>query len=223
MLLSFYHTIILYSLLFLEVRLMGKRQLGQLEPSEFVATMLIADLAAIPIENTDMPIWMGVIPMATVLGIETLIAAASLHSVWLRKILCSKPVILIENGKLLQKNMKKSKVTLDELTGQLRQKDILDLQVVQYAILETDGNISVFPYPKEKPATAAEAGIKTKKQYFPVTIISDGCLLADNLKTAGKDRAWVEKILRQHDATQKSTWLLTVDGGDQVRYYPKEF
>lgn len=222
MLTSFYHTIILYSLLFLEVRLMGKRQLGQLEPSEFVATMLIADLAAIPIENTEMPIWMGIIPMATVLGIETLIAAASLRSVRLRKILCSKPIILIENGKMLQKNMKKAKVTLDELTGQLRQKDILQLQTVQYAILETDGNISVFPYPKERPATAAEAGVQVKKQFFPVTIVSDGCLLADNLKTAGKDRVWVEKILRQHDATVKSTWLLTVDGGDRVCFYPKD-
>lgn len=222
MLTSFYHTIILYSLLFLEVRLMGKRQLGQLEPSEFVATMLIADLAAIPIENTEMPIWMGIIPMATVLGIEALIAAASLRSVRLRKILCSKPMILIENGKMLQKNMKKAKVTLDELTGQLRQKDILQLQTVQYAILETDGNISVFPYPKERPATAAEAGVQVKKQFFPVTIVSDGCLLADNLKTAGKDRVWVEKILRQHDATVKSTWLLTVDGGDRVCFYPKD-
>ena len=222
MLTSFYHTIILYSLLFLEVRLMGKRQLGQLEPSEFVATMLIADLAAIPIENTEMPIWMGIIPMATVLGIETLIAAASLRSVRLRKILCSKPIILIENGKMLQKNMKKAKVTLDELTGQLRQKDILQLQTVQYALLETDGNISVFPYPKERPATAAEAGVQVKKQFFPVTIVSDGCLLADNLKTAGKDRVWVEKILRQHDATVKSTWLLTVDGGDRVCFYPKD-
>ena len=186
------------------------------------ATMLIADLAAIPIENTEMPIWMGIIPMATVLGIETLIAAASLRSVRLRKILCSKPIILIENGKMLQKNMKKAKVTLDELTGQLRQKDILQLQTVQYAILETDGNISVFPYPKERPATAAEAGVQVKKQFFPVTIVSDGCLLADNLKTAGKDRVWVEKILRQHDATVKSTWLLTVDGGDRVCFYPKD-
>lgn len=222
MLTSFYHTIILYSLLFLEVRLMGKRQLGQLEPSEFVATLLIADLAAIPIENTEMPIWMGIIPMATVLGIEALISVASLRSVRLRKILCSKPMILIENGKMLQKNMKKAKVTLDELTGQLRQKDILQLQTVQYAILETDGNISVFPYPKERPATAAEAGVQVKKQFFPVTIVSDGCLLADNLKTAGKDRAWVDKVLQQHDATVKSTWLLTVDGGDRVCFYPKD-
>ena len=103
-----------------------------------------------------------------------------------------------------------------------RQKDILQLQTVQYAILETDGNISVFPYPKERPATAAEAGVQVKKQFFPVTIVSDGCLLADNLKTAGKDRVWVEKILRQHDATVKSTWLLTVDGGDRVCFYPKD-
>lgn len=222
MLSSFYHTIILYSLLFLEVRLMGKRQLGQLEPSEFVATMLVADLAAIPIENTDMPLWKGIIPMATVLGIEALVAIASLRSIRLRKILCSKPVILIENGKILQKNMRKAKVTLDELTGQLRHKEILDLQTVQYAILETDGNLSVFPYPKERPATAKEAGIQVKKQYFPVTIISDGRLLSDNLKTAGKDNAWVEKILKQHNATRESTWLLTVDGGDKVLFYPKE-
>jgi uncharacterized membrane protein YcaP (DUF421 family) len=158
----------------------------------------------------------------TVLGIELVLAVLSLRSIRLRKLLCGKPVILIENGTILQQNLRKTRITLDELTGHLRQKDVLDLKSVQYAILETNGELSVFPYPKERPASAREAGIPAKKQYLPLTVISDGVVLVENLKKAGKSAAWLEKILQQHDARVKDTWLLTVDGGDRVVFYRKE-
>ena len=113
-------------------------------------------------------------------------------------------------------------MTLDELTGHLREKDVLDLNAVQYAILETDGNLSVFPYPQARPASAAEAGIQTKKQHLPITVIADGHLFRENLPLLKKDEAWVTKVLRQHDADQKSTWLLTADADDNILFLKKE-
>lgn len=222
MILSYLRTIILYLVLIAVIRLMGKRQIGQMEPSEFVVTMLVANLASIPMQDSGIPLFSGFVPIVTVLGLELVLSFLSLRSIWVRKLLCGKPVILIENGNILQQNLRKTRVTLDELTGHLREKDVLDLRSVQYAILETNGNLSVFPYPKDRPASAKEAGITPQKQAIPLTIISDGVLLPDNLKIAKKDTAWVQKVLKQHDADIRNTWLLTVDGNDHVLFYRKE-
>ena len=218
----FLRTVIMYLVLILVIRLMGKRQIGQMEPSEFVVTMLVANLAAIPLEEADIPIHSGLVPILTVLGMELLLAFLSLRSLRVRKLLCGKPVILIDNGRILQDNMRRTRVTLDELTGHLREKDILDIATVQFAILETNGNLSVFPYPKERPASAKEAGVQAKKQFLPVTIISDGRLLKENLKIAGKDTRGVQRVLEEKRATVETTWLLTVDAGDKLRFYRKE-
>ena len=222
MLLAYIRTILLYLILIAVIRLMGKRQIGQMEPSEFVVTMLVANLAAIPIQDGEVPLLTGAVPLLTVLGLELVLAAASLRSITLRRLLCGKPVILIENGRILQQNLRKTRITLDELTGHLREKDVLDLQAVQYAILETNGNLSVFPYPKERPATAAEAGIQARKQYLPITVISDGKILKDNLKKAGKDPAWVQRVLARQNSTAAQTWLLTVDAADHIVWFPRE-
>ena len=222
MFLSYLRTIILYLVLILVIRLMGKRQIGQMEPSEFVVTMLVANLATIPMQDGAIPLYTGVIPILTVLGMELTLTYLSLRSVFLRKLLCGKPVILMENGNILQGNLRKTGVTLDELTGHLREKGILDFQSVQYAILETNGNLSVFPYPKHMPASAKEAGIQVSRQYIPLTLISDGYLSKENLQKAGKDLSWVERVLRQRSATLESTWLLTVDGKDHICFLPKE-
>ena len=222
MIISYVRTIALYLVLIGVVRMMGKRQIGQMEPSEFVVTMLVANLAAIPMQDGGIPLYSGFVPIVTVLGVEPVLSALSMKSVGLRKILCGKPVILIENGNILQKNLRKTRITLDELTGHLREKDVLDLQAVQYAILETNGNLSVFPYPKEKPASAKEAGIQVRKQSLPITIISDGVLLEKNLQKAGKDRAWVRGVLQERGSAVEKTWLLTVDGNGKVVYYQKE-
>lgn len=222
MILSYFRTIALYSVLIAVIRLMGKRQIGQMEASEFVVTMLVANLAAIPMQDGGIPLFSGFVPIITVLGMELVLSYLSLRSIRLRKFLCGKPVILIENGKILQQNLRNTRVNLDELTGLLREKDVLDLQTVQYAILETNGNLSVFPYPKDKPATAKDAGIQAKKQHLPLTIVSDGVLLIENLQKAKKDTAWVQKILRQQEASMKDTWLLSVDDSDRVLFYRKE-
>ena len=222
MFLSYIRTIILYLVLIAVIRLMGKRQIGQMEPSEFVVTMLVANLAAIPMQDSGVPLYTGIVPLVTVLGVELVLSALSLRSIKIRKILCGKPVILIENGKIIQENLRKTRVTLDELTGHLREKDVLDLNAVQFAILETNGNLSVFPYPKERPASAKEAGIPAGKQYLPITIISDGQLLSDNLKLSGRDKGWVQRTLAARDATVQDTWLLTVDAADHIVWYRRE-
>ena len=214
--------LLLYLILILVIRLMGKRQIGQMEPAEFVVTMLVANLAAIPMQDGGIPIFSGVVPILTVLGVELVLSAVSLKSSKVRKLLCGKPVILIENGKIMQQNLKKTRITLDELSGHLREKDVLDIQAVQYAILETNGNLSVFPYPKEKPASAKDAGIQARHQFLPITIISDGELMEENLKKAKKDKAWLRQVLEENRATIEDTWLLTVDGGNHVVFFRKE-
>ena len=222
MILSYIRTIVLYLVLIFCIRLMGKRQIGQMEPSEFVVTMMVANLATIPMEDEGVPLYIGLVPMLTILGTELLLSGATLRSIKLRKLLCGKPVILIENGRILQENLRATRVTLDELSGHLREKDVLDIRAVQYAILETNGNLSVFPFPAEMPASAREAGIHPKDRFLPVTVISDGKLLRQNLQYAAKDEAWVHKVLGEYRASIAGTWLLTVDKADHVVWLGKE-
>ena len=219
---SFLRTVFLYSVLIVVIRLLGKRQIGQMEPSEFVVTMLVANLATIPMEEPGIPLTEALIPIGTVVILEIALAFLSMKSIRLRKLLCGKPVILIENGKLLQENLRRCRLTMDELTGHLREKDVLDLQSVQYAILETNGNLSVFPFPEARPASAADAGVTPGAQFLPLTVVSDGIVIQSNLKKAGKDQAWLQKTLKAHKATLQETWLLTVDGSNRVVFYRKE-
>ena len=222
MLLSYIRTVILYLILIAVIRMMGKRQIGQMEPSEFVVTMLVANLASIPMQDGGIPLYSGLVPILTVLGLELVLSALSMRSIRFRRLLCGKPVILIENGRILQDNLRSTRITLDELTGHLREKDVLDVTTVQYAILETDGNLSVFPYPEHLPASAKAAGIRLKKQHLPITLAADGCLYKHNLSVAGKSQAWVEKLLREKDADLEDVLLLTVDESGKTVLLRKE-
>lgn len=222
MILSYIRTIILYLILIAVIRIMGKRQVGQMEPSEFVVTMLVANLASIPMQDGGIPLYSGLVPILTVLGVELVLSAASMRSVGFRRLLCGRPVILIENGHVLQNNLRRTRITLDELTGHLREKDVLNVTDVQYAILETNGNLSVFPYPKHKPASAKDAGIHPQRQSLPVTIIGDGYLYRQNLPAAGKDEAWVRRFLQERELKQKDVWLLTLDATGRTTLLRKE-
>ena len=155
MILSYFRTIVLYLVLILCVRLMGKRQIGEMEPTEFVVTMLLANLAAIPMQDGAIPLYSGLVPILTVLGSELVLSGLIMSSVVLRKLLCGKPVILIDNGKLVQENLRRTRVTLDELTGHLREKDVLDIRTVQYAILET---CPYSPIPRTAPPAPRTPG-----------------------------------------------------------------
>ena len=222
MILSYFRTLFLYLVLIFAVRLMGKRQIGEMEPAEFVVTMLGANLAAIPMQDGAIPLYSGLVPILTVLGMELVLSGLILRSVRLRQLLCGKPVILIDNGKILQENLKSARINLDELTGQLRAKDVLDIRTVQFAILETSGDLSVFPYPKEKPASAKDAGVQATGQHLPVTVVEDGYLSRENLERAKKDEKWLEKVLSQHNCGIQDTFLLTVDESGQVVWLGKE-
>jgi len=211
LLLSYLRTLILYLVLILSVRLMGKRQIGQMEASEFVVTMLVANLASIPMQDPGIPLYSGLVPILTVLGAELVLSGLILYSVKLRRYICGKPVILIDNGKILQENLRRTRVTLDELVGHLREKDVLDLQTVQYAILETNGNLSVFPYPDNG------------KQSLPLTIIEDGFFSRENLQKSGYDERWLADILQQRGGDIHTTFLLTVDGSGNVIWIRREY
>lgn len=222
MLISFLRTLILYIVLVLTVRLMGKRQIGEMEPAEFVVTMLIANLAAIPMQDSAIPLLSGLVPILVILGLELVLAVATMRSIRIRNIFCGKPVVLMENGRIIEKNLKKTRVNLDELTMHLREKDIFDLTTVKYAILETNGQVSALLYAKAAPAAAKDAGIRVKDTELPITLISGGRLLEKNLALSGKSRAWLDETLHRHGCAVRAVLLLTVDKGGRVYLVRRE-
>ena len=205
-------TILFYCALILVIRLMGKRQVGQMEPSEFVVTMLLANLASIPMEDLERPVWHGLAAMGLVLLAERMVSRVCLKSIRLRRILCGKPVILIDNGRLLYENLRRTRVNLDELTGHLREQGVLAVEAVQFAILETNGSVTVFPYPPGG-----------KKQALPYTVISDGHIMADNLRLLGKDEAWLRRKLRCRGLQPEQVLLMTLTENGEVAVFPRRF
>ena len=206
----FYRTLLFYFALIAVIRLLGKRQVGQMEPSEFVVTMLIANLASVPLEDPDLPIHYGLVPMAIVFVCERLISLLCLKSIRLRRLLCGKPVILIENGHLLEQNLRRTRVNLDELSGHLRKEGVLAMEEVQFAILETNGSITVFPYPQGN-----------QKQELPYTVISDGRILRDNLRLLGRDEQWLLKKLRGRSLTAEGVLLMTLTQSGKIALFPR--
>ena len=153
---------------------------------------------------------------------ELLLSVLVYHSVHARRLLCGKPVILMENGRLLQDNMKKTRITPDELTEFARMEGITDLSGVKYAILETGGQISILPYTKYKPACAKDAGVKVEDAQLPVTVISDGHVLRENLPKLGKPRAWVDEVLREYQCCAKDVYLLSCAPDGKLFFCRKE-
>ena len=207
-----YRTLLFYFALILVIRLLGKRQVGQMEPSEFVVTILIANLASVPLEDWHLPVWGGLVPMGIVFVCERLISALCLKSIRARRLLCGKPVILIENGRLLEENLRRTRVNLDELSGHLREQGVLAMETVQFAILETNGSVTVFPYPSGG-----------KKQALPYTVISDGHIMADNLRLLGKDEAWLHRKLRCRGLQPEQVLLMTLTENGEVAVFPRRF
>ena len=206
-----YRTLLFYFALILVIRLLGKRQVGQMEPSEFVVTMLIANLASVPLEDWSIPVWGGLVPMGIVFVCERVISLLCLRSIRARRILCGKPVILIENGKLCEENLRRTRVNLDELSGHLREEGVLAMETVQFAILETNGSITVFPYPTPP-----------KKQELPYTVISDGHILTANLALLGRDETWLRKKLHGKGLEPKQVLLMTLTQSGQTALFPRQ-
>ena len=210
MLICLIRTVILYFLLIAVIRLMGKRQLGEMGPLEFVVAILIADLASVPMQDLAIPLLSGIIPILIILAAELLLSVVCYHIPGLRRIFSGKPVILMEDGTMLQKNLKKTRITPDELTELLREKNVVDLTTVKYAILETNGQISALLYPEYEPPTAKDLTVTAAPLSFPVTIISSGRLLRKNLPIAGRNEQWVHGVLSAHGCTVEEVYLLTV-------------
>lgn len=216
-----WRTVLFHGILIVTVRLLGKRQIGQMEPSEFVVTMLLANLATIPMEEPDVPITHGLVPIALVIAAELLMAFAMLRSIRLRRLLCGKPVILIENGRIVEENLRRTHVNLDELTMHLREQEIFDLTEVKFAILETNGQLSTLLFAKDRPASAKDAGIRASETELPVTLVSDGSLMRENLSVAKRDETWVEKELQKRNCSLSQTLLLTVDRKGRIYFVKK--
>ena len=223
MVIAFLRTIILYAFIIFGIRLMGKRQVGELEPSELVLALLIADLAAVPMQDFGIPLLTGLIPILTLLCLTMALSVLTMKSVRFRAILCGRPSVIVENGKLRQGEMRKNRFTLDELMEELRMKGITDLSTVKYAILETNGQISVLPYADQQPVTAQQMGLTPPEPGLPLVLINDGRVITRSLHHRGLDEVWLEKQLRQHKVHRtQDVFLLTVDEQNQVYLVKKE-
>ena len=212
----FFRSVLIYFFLILSIRLLGKRQLGEMEPSEFVVSLLIADLAATTMQDPSFPLASSFVPICIVLVLELLLSLLSYHFIFIRKLFCGKPTILMEDGKILEKSLRKTRVTPDELTEHLREKGIIDLSTVKYAILETNGQISALVDPQSQPPTAKQMNITTEPLMLPVTIICNGSILHENLKLSGKSEKWLSHFLKTKQCQVSQVLLLTVDAMDKV-------
>jgi len=223
MVIAFVRTVILYLLIIAGIRLMGKRQVGELEPSELVLALIIADLAAVPMQDFGIPLLSGVIPILTLLSVTMIISVLSMKSVKFRALLCGRPSIIVENGKLKQAEMQKNRFTVDELMEELRMKGITDISTVKYAILETNGQISVLPFSDQKPPAAKDIGVAPEEAGLPLVIINDGRVLEHNLALRGLEENWLEKQLKAHGVKRPDqVYLLTADELGRVYFAPKE-
>ena len=223
MVIAFLRTIILYMLIIIGIRIMGKRQVGELEPSELVLALLISDLAAVPMQDFGIPLAAGVIPIITLLCITMILSVLTMKSIRFRALMCGRPSIVIQNGKVRQSEMKRNRITVDELMEELRQQGTTDIATVKYAILETNGRLSVLPYASERPVTAQQMNLHPEDVALPLVIINDGRLLSHNLKTRGLNDVWLQKQLEAQGLSHvRQVFLMTVDEQNNVFCAPQE-
>ena len=211
MITAFIRTVILYFVITIGLRLMGKRQIGELEPTELVITLLISDLASVPMQDFGVPLLDGLVPIAVLLSLSMLVSYCNLKSIRFRNLVCGEPAILIQNGKVSQKAMAENRFTLDELLEQLRSQGIFDLAAVKFAILETDGQLSVLPYVREQ------------SEALPTLIINDGRLMEKNLRHRGLNDVWLNRALQLHKISSvKDVFFLSVDDAGNILLIPRE-
>ena len=221
---AFFRTLILYFILMLGLRLMGKRQIGELEPSELVLTLIISDLAAVPMQDFGIPLVNGLFPIITLLCVSMLLIFFSLKSIRFRALVCGRPTVIIRDGKVLQQNMARNRFTVDELLEQLRSQGYSDISAVKYAVLETSGQVSVLPYTKDSPATPKVLGLDVQDDVtLPVLLINDGHVMSENLSASGYDGAWLDKQLKQRRLTSpRQVFFMTVDEVGGITCVAKE-
>ena len=218
-----FRTVIIYLVLLVSMRLMGKRQLGQLEVSELVVAVIVADMAAIPLQDIGIPLLNGLLPVFMLFCFEILVTGFVNKSIRFRAFLCGKPSVLIENGTINQAEMRKNRFTLEELFEELRQQGATEISSIERAVLETGGNLNLILFPDQQPPTCKQMNIPAPPGSYPTLLINDGRVLSENLRKVGRDDAWLQKTLQAHGISHPgAVYLLTLNPAGEIFVAPKE-
>ena len=212
MLITFFRAIVLYILVLIVMRLMGKREIGQLQPFELAISIMIADLAAVPMAETGVPISNGIMPILGLLIMHLIISIINMKSTKAREIICGKPSILIFRGKIDEKMLKKERFTINELEEKLRDNNIFNIGDVEYAILETSGQVTVIPKPNKKSVTPEDLNIEAKYEGIPYDLVVDGKVMYKNLEKIGKNYIWLKKQTEKFGIKPEEAFIVTIDG-----------
>lgn len=222
MLLIFVRSIVLYILVLLVMRLMGKREIGQLQPFELAISIMIADLAATPMADLGIPITYGVVPILGLLVMHLLISVINLKSIKARELICGKPSILIYRGKIDEQVMKRECFTVNELQERLRGNNIFDLGDVEYAILETNGQMTVIPKPEKRNVTLEDMNIEADYTGLPYDLVIDGVIQEDNLTKISKNKEWLKKQVNKFNFEPDEALVVTINGKGEIFCQKKE-
>lgn len=221
MLIIFVRCIIIYVALLVVMRLMGKRQLGELQPFEFVITLIIADVASIPMQDTAIPILHGIIPIFTIFIVHLLISKLNFKSIRFRKLIDGKPTIIINENGLDYKAMKSLNMHINDLMESLRGQGYFNLKDVQMAIVETNGTLSILPKFSATEVTNNDLKIEGNENCMPYNIILEGKIMAETLKKYGKmDKADIKKLLKKYKLKVKQVYLLSIDDNNEMFLQP---
>ena len=222
MLITFFRSIVLYIIVLIVMRLMGKREIGQLQPFELAISIMIADLASIPMTDPGTPIFNGIIPILGLLIMHLLISMINLKSSKAREIICGRPSILIYRGKIDEKNLRKERFTINELEERLRGNNVINLGDVEYAILETSGQVTVIQKPDKRNTIPQDFNIMPEYEGIPYDLVVDGKVMQENLKAIGKDYKWLKKQVEKFNMKPEEALVVTFDGKGQIFCQKKE-
>lgn len=205
-----YRTVLVYFLVLIVIRMMGKREIGQLSPFDFVVAIIIAELAAIPMEATDVPLWRSVLPLLILGLLEVIMSYATLFSRGFRGLVCGHPQVIIKNGKILRAEMQSARYNLDDLMAQLREKGVIGVEEVEFAVLETSGKLSVILKSQRRPVTPDDLGIPTAYEGLPAVLVMDGNVMNRNLQEVRLDEKWLCDRLKEHNLVPGKVLLSTL-------------
>ena len=222
MLITFFRSIVLYIIVLIVMRLMGKREIGQLQPFELAISIMIADLASIPMTEVGIPISNGIIPILGLLVMHLTISMINLKSIRAREIICGKPSILIYRGKIMEKELKKERFTINELQERLRGNNVVNLGDVEYAILETSGEVTIIQKPEKRNTIPQDFNIKPDYEGIPYDLVVDGKIMDKNLKMIGKNYMWLKKQVEKFGMKPEEALVVTLDGKGQIFCQKKE-
>ena len=222
MLTILFRTVIVYVILIGTMRMMGKRQLGELEISELVTTLLISEIATLPIGDPQIPVIYAVIPLVTILALEVTLSVILLKCPRLKNVASTRPSVLIRHGEVDQREMRRIRITIDELISEIRQSGLSSLAQVDYAILEQNGKISVIPKKSAQPVTPKDVGLRIAESGIFHALIEDGVINRYNMKQLGKTEQWLSARLAERALALREVFFLGMDDGGALYWIEKE-